>query len=180
PDTNVGAHIYQHLWGLVVRNPTFTKDGIPCRPFVHFWGNCIEYLCKDDLYIDKGILCKAPGPPKAKEAEEIFVYQGDESTFAVKDRKGVWFLFKYSNRMKKEIRWEETFSHWNTSVEPKEAVYIKAPFTYFVPYYKKISFKAFAFPYYPKQHFVKHGKQYWYLIEIRAMSKKEKKEWGIE
>ena len=191
PDSTVGAHIYQHLWGFVERNPTYTEDGIPCEPFVYKRWRQHYPLKEGELYIDRnGYLAKVPVSPKANEPKRIVLYEISSNTFAVQNKKGIWFLMKYNNRMKKEQRTERMVSHYVRDEEGKStAVYVDKTYTYVSPYYTQLHVNRDDFELLPRLHPKPYSiysnyydrnnpdtkKQYWYLVEYKTMSKKEKK-----
>jgi hypothetical protein len=199
-DSTIGAHLYTHLWGYVERHPTYMEDGTPCNKMEYNWRGRLSPLRKDQLYVDReGRLAKAPGVTEPEVAKRIVLIPITSNTFACCNKKGIWFLLKYSNRMKAENRVRKV---WNGKYETVEgqvgqrAIYVDEHYVEHVPFFRETHLKRDDFEILPKIHPERYSTyttragyhrkrpgdkdyQYWYLIEYKTMSKKEKQKLGI-
>ena len=196
PDSAVGTHIYNHLWGFVEQNPTYI-DGKVCGPYQYTWGNTPSPLRKGDLYVDlDGRLARAPGETKVEKPTRIVLVPLGGNQYAVCNKKGVWFLLKYSNRMKKEKRLRQKFTGKYEEVDgAKRAIYINEEYEETFTYFREVHLKRDDFEILPPAHPSIYGqydayhtrrwnrfdkdKQYWYLIEYKTLSRKEKQKLGL-
>lgn len=164
----VGAHIYEHLDFYVELEITYLEDGIPRRSYSLDWP-----LWKDQLYVDnKGILRRAPGESKKEPVGNNNVRWVAPFTYVVKNNNNIWFEFKYSDHFTTTKVFTE-ITNWNTELgiwEPK-----KVEKTIVEPTFPKK---------YPNKTFSDLPQLGWgnqsYLIEIRTLSKKEKKKYGLD
>lgn len=201
PHNAVGAHIYTHLWGFVERNPTYLVDATPCGQFQYNWRNNPSPLRANQLYIDRdGILRKAKGVPdkyqEALKARPVTVKQITSNTYAVMNKRGVWFILKYSNRMKTELRTTQVHDHWEKDESgASRSISREIKYEYITPYHTQVHLKRddfatlprchpvpLAYPYYYSTYDnrrIDKGKQHWYLVEYKTMNKKEKQKLGI-
>lgn len=89
----VGAHIFQHIEWYVELNPSFV-DGVP-----HYGYNSGSTAkLYNHFYVHKGILRRAERRKKKKEEKDICVYNIDKFNFLVRNRKGIWYNFIYSDQ----------------------------------------------------------------------------------
>ena len=66
----------------------------------------------------------------------------DPHLYAVQDKKGVWFLFEYSNRAKKEEVLIELTHHWEKGEDGvRKAITHKVKHVFIKPYYKLVYIK---------------------------------------
>lgn len=196
PHSAVGAHIYTHLWGFVERNPTYREDGTPCRSYYYSWRET-QPLTAGEMYIDRqGILRKAKGLPRKEVTKPQTVIQITSNQYAVMNKKGVWFLLKYSNRMTTEQRTTHVHDHWEKDESgASRSISREVKYEYITPYHTQVHLKRddfttlprchpvpLAYPYYYSTYDnrrIDKGKQHWYLVEYKTMSKKEKQKLGL-
>jgi len=156
-DSAVGAHIYQHLWDYVERHPVW-KDGVVGHTA---WSGWTRLEAKqgqgwNEFYVDKhGILQRSPAPKKREKKADPNVRKISDLEFYVRREDGTWFFL----RMEPQL-WGERPS-W---IDPARMDrYLENPSLVFeIP--KGISFSV------PHKHS---------LMEVRTVSKKEKKKAGL-
>lgn len=166
-------------------------------------------LRKDSFYIDpQGILRKVmTDKPEPPIAYRYLVYEIDKTSFAVQNRKGIWFLFKYSDRMKYEekvlkvvLKYEvdEKGFHKKDEAGNYICTSIKKPYIESLPYFKEVYIDSKDFELLPGLHKKNYpygsytsyspfdhwgnskGKQQWYyLVSVKTMNHREKKQLGI-
>lgn len=205
----VGAHIYEHLWGYVDRNPFFDEQGLPYRLI---YKQKRLYYGKGNLYIDqKGYLREAQDIPKPVVEKRIVLYTIDKTTYAVCSRSGIWYLFKYSNRYRKVEGIRKRFGGEYLKDDQGEFILDERgkfiyqpieweePFVSYEPYFKvaqipyegnwtvnhrKLEKEQETFELLPgfsakKTRWATEPLRPYYLISAKQMSNKEKRKWGI-
>lgn len=202
-DSAVGAHIYQHLWGYVEKDVVYVDDR-PCDPVSRWWRGTPSYLRPGDLYIDRnGILAEVPRIPKESTPVRITVYNIDKTTYAVQNKKGIWFLFKYSNRMKKEEKVRE-HTHYKMKTDgsyekDEDGKYVTfktyEKYIQITPFFQTVYIDEKDFELLPKVHPPKYrysdysyqhtvdrmkaSSEYYYVVSVKSMNTKEKQRLGI-
>jgi len=155
-DSAVGAHIYQHLWDYVERHPVW-KDGVVGHTTWDGWRplEAKQGQGWNEFYVDKhGILQRSPTPKKREKKADPNVRKISDLEFYIRREDGVWFFL----RMEPQL-WGERPS-W---IDPARMDrYLTNPGQARIP-----DGLSFSVPH-------KHS-----LMEVRTVSKKEKKKAGL-
>ena len=104
------------LWD-IEKNPIYI-DGYPHSPTVNYRGHYYP-LIKGNLYLDKdGVLREAQGLKSKPSEVEICVLKVHDKKYLVKNKKGIWFTFEYSDAYHTE-KYEESVWHHQTQTSTK-------------------------------------------------------------
>lgn len=191
-NSSVGAHVYTHLWGYVDRDVTLV-NGVPNTMGYHglaplYIGEL--YICPSDRTLKEctnGQLRWGKQRIKAERLKITTVKKVGADTFVVQNKKGLWFLFEYSNRMKTvacpDYKWMKD------EVTGCNVTKIVGYHDELVPYYTTVHVDRDDYEALPGLHPKSYSDPYWrhekknvqryYLMGLKSLSSKEKKQYGV-